>query len=142
MHEDLAPRRLGHDPSGAMDGLPEQVSVSFADLPVMDADPDVNPAIGVRGVVPLERALDRNRAPDRDLRRRKIHQKAVAEELGLVAPALLNVLSNYDLMGPKDLVCQLIASASAQPGRALDVRKQDRSGPPSGRLRHPGSSLL
>jgi hypothetical protein len=55
-----------------------------------------------------------------------------------MAAALMDVLPNYVLMGPEDLVREVVASASSQGGRSLDIREQNREG--LGRLFHSGSN--
>ena len=52
-----------------MHGLPEQIAIPLRDLAEMDADADFDSALGVSGVVLVQRMLDRHGGTDRGHRR-------------------------------------------------------------------------
>ena len=116
-YEDLTTGGFGHDASGGVDGLAEQVAVFVDDFARIQTDADTDVVLGrTRAVILVEAALDADRAVNGRARRSEGDHEAVARGLHFVAAVLSN-LSAHELALPlQEGMRRVVAAARPEIG--------------------------
>ena len=123
-------RRLGRDPRRRCDRRTEQIAAPiralFSDhLAGVDANADRNRLVRVVLVARPHRTLNRDSALDRPSRRREGDHRAVARPLDLLPAELFHLALDKLAVRTEDPLCRLVAQASRQVSRTLDVREEE-----------------
>ena len=115
---------LGRDPGGGVDGLPVEVVALVDHLAGVEADPDLD--VGEVQPVVGERPLGGDGAGQCPPGRPEGDHEAVPQRLHLEAAVGPNLAPHEVLVGPQQLLGDLVAVPGADVGRRLDVGEEDR----------------